>query len=204
MEAGFFRGKPWVDPEKKNETHCFMAVWGLAITTSGNQDAAIVRTYNTRKGVRIKTELVLAMYAKNFERLVVWGDGEVAQTLAKIEKGDRVFAVGKERRYTYVNKDGEQKESRELTPYIVFAQGHITGIEEILADPGIQKVMADAAEAAAAADMALPEDQFESAYDAEGYEGESDFDFEQDPIEANPDLDAETYVNPDLPPPPFA
>ena len=201
-EAGFFGGKPWQNPNRPEELCRFMAVWGAAIVPHGANEAAVVKEYTKRDGQRnIKTEVVLALFGKNYERLTMWGDNEVAQTMAKIEKGDKVLAFGKERRYKYRCRTGEVKEGRELTPFFVITQAHVNAIEQLISSQWIQNGL----QAEIEADAALPEDEFEQPiYDDAEYENETEFEYaEEDKFEQNPDLEYDVMENPDLPPPPF-
>lgn len=156
---------------------------GVAIIPNGRTEAVEVKEYEKNGEKNFIVKVSIALYNRNYETLISFGNNPVSRIMTHIEKGDYVFAIGKKKKSHYKNRKGEEKEKTEVYVSFVIPLGHIEAIQEMYTNPNIQMVMNGSMPNMTA--TAEEADEMEMVgYDEESYENEPDFEIpDQDEFE---------------------
>ncbi len=149
---------------------------GVVVCPYGRTEAVEVKEFEQKSSGETSyiVKVTLAMYNRNYETLISFGNTPLSRIMLHIEKGDYVLFFGKKKKCNYKNRKGEQKEKTEVCVSFVLPLGHIEAIQEVYMNQNIQAVMnggmPNLTEATAEADV------MESAeFDEDAYENETEF-----------------------------
>ena len=109
--GGFLKSEPFRYDDDERDEHIYALVWGAVIHNPK------IHHYKTKTGK--KTEFAIRFRRNGHIIINIFGDTPAADEAAMLKEKERVVAFGTITRHPYVNRDGEEKETRIMYPFFI-------------------------------------------------------------------------------------
>lgn len=192
--AGWMQSPRWY--EKKDGTYTtsetqttanFFIGAGSVIIPKGRVDPVEVKHYVNKKGKSgVLVKAWIAMYNSHYEMLISFGDNRVSRIMASLEKDDRVFIVGKKKKYSYINRKKKRKEKSEVYVFFISTDAHIEAAQVLYTNPHVQTLMSGSLPTI---EDSIGEEEAIKPYDEDEWDNEPEFDPGADVFESKNTMD---------------